>query len=158
MNTIRHSTLCLRTSALPFWTRSRGASQTLLNVIHSQPCYRTITTLKECYDSFGAVPVVFEIARLSGIGGHAHVQVVPVPLRLKDEVEAAFSTDPQVVWEQDAEAALREAAESKRDYFRVTLPDGRKMVHMISGYFNLQFGRWVLGDRCIGSNGQFIWV
>ncbi|KZT39225.1 hypothetical protein SISSUDRAFT_1003698, partial [Sistotremastrum suecicum HHB10207 ss-3] len=124
---------------------------------------KTTAALKECYKSFGAVPVVFEIARLSGMGGHAHVQVVPIPARLKDEVEAAFSKDPAVVWEQDPEAALRDAAESKRDYFRVALPDGRQMVHMISGFFNLQFGRFALAnlmgapDRvdwkaCIGSD------
>lgn len=33
--------------------------------------------LRECYASFGAKLVAFEVGRLSGKGGHAHVQVRP---------------------------------------------------------------------------------
>jgi hypothetical protein len=81
------------------------------------------------------------MARVSGKGGHAHVQVVPVPVALENQVEEYFRREPGVKWEEDPEAALSEAENSKASYFRVDLPDGRKLVHIIDGYFELQFGR-----------------
>ena len=99
---------------------------------------------------------------LSGKGGHAHVQVVPIPARLKDKVEEAFiqeglsphsysrggdrdnSSQAQITFEEDPEAALASCAGGRGNYFRVDLPDGRKMVHLIrqgGAPFSIQFGR-----------------
>lgn len=103
--------------------------------------------LGKLYAQYGAVPVFFEISRNTGrgAGGHAHVQVVPVPESKKDEVEGAFKAygGMQIVWEKDPIGALSEAVESSANYFRVDLPDGRKMVHLMKQGrpFNLQFGR-----------------
>ena len=102
------------------------------------------------------MPVVFEVARLSAKGGHAHVQVVPVPRRLENEVEAAFIQEGRlqgIYFEQDAEAALTSCADGMGGYFKVELPDGKIMVHLVKDHvpFNLQFGRYafsqVNGDR-----------
>ena len=38
----------------------------------------------------GAAAVCFEVGRLSAKGGHAHVQVVPVPNKLAGAVEDVF--------------------------------------------------------------------
>lgn len=92
----------------------------------------------------------FEVGRLSGRGGHAHVQAVPVPLKLKDAVEGAFVDQGHargVAFEvDDAEGAFEACASEGRSYFRVDLPDGRKMVHLMQehGRFDLQFGRSVV--------------
>jgi len=105
--------------------------------------------LRTLYAVHGAVPVFFEVSRLTGKGGHAHVQVVPVPEAKQDGVEGAFRAygGQQVVWEEDPLKALTDAAGGKMNYFRVDLPDGRKMVHIIrpGKMFNLQFGREALG-------------
>ena len=84
----------------------------------------------------------FEIARLSGKGGHAHVQVVPVPNSLVHKVEEVFrqeGTQAGIEFEPDPEAALS----GNENYFRVDLPDGKKLVHLLrpGRPFNLQFGR-----------------
>jgi hypothetical protein len=90
--------------------------------------------------------VFFEIGRLSAKGGHAHVHAVPIPLKLKDEVERAFRNEGQRIgidFESEPEAALEFCANGGQSYFRVDLPDGRKMVHLMNAHvpFNLQFGR-----------------
>jgi len=89
--------------------------------------------------------VFFEVGRLSAKGGHAHVQALPLPLKLKDKVEAAFVNEGRALgidFEPDPEAALQACASEGRSYFRVDLPDGRKMVHMFKDVpFSLQFGR-----------------
>ena len=92
--------------------------------------------------------MVFEVARLSAKGGHAHVQVVPVPRRLENEVEAAFIHEgglQGIDFEQDAEAALASCANGMGGYFKVELPDGKMMVHLMKDNvpFSLQFGRCV---------------
>ncbi|KAJ7481198.1 CwfJ C-terminus 2-domain-containing protein-like protein [Mycena galericulata] len=68
------------------------------------------------YAKYNSAIVVFE-------GGTAHVQAVPVPLALKDK-----------------------CAGGRGSYFRVDLPDGRKMVHLMKDHvpFGIQFGRQVL--------------
>ncbi len=95
--------------------------------------------LKAMYNDFGAVPVTFEISRLAGKGGHAHIQVVPVPLKQKDEIKKAFlaaGEEMGVDFEANAEANPR------GNYFKVELPDGEALVHRLRGTgFNLQFGR-----------------
>jgi len=105
--------------------------------------------LSKLYSRHEAVPVCFEVSRNTGrgAGGHAHVQVVPVPEDKKDGVEEAFRAygGMQMSWEKDPLGALSDAAEKGLNYFRVDLPDGRKMVHILKQGrpFNLQFGRSV---------------
>jgi len=100
--------------------------------------------LKKLYASQKAAFISFELARLSGKGGHAHVQVLPIPIRFQDVVEEAFRKEGGIEWEEEPQAALKEAEASKSSYFRVDLPDGRLMVHIIRGYFDMQLGRTVL--------------
>lgn len=101
------------------------------------------------YAKFGTVPVIFEVGRLSAKGGHAHVQVVPIPLRLKGKVEETFINEGRplgIDFEDDPEAALGSCANGRGSYFKVDLPDGRKMVHLLKDGipFNIQFGRFVV--------------
>ncbi|KAF7295541.1 Nuclear protein [Mycena indigotica] len=107
------------------------------------------TALRAMYAKYGAAMVAFEVGRLSAKGGHAHVQAVPIPLALKGQVENAFRSEGRmsgVDFEEDADAALEACAGGRGSYFRVDLPDGKKLVHLIKDYgpFNLQFGRAVL--------------
>lgn len=80
-------------------------------------------------------------------GGHAHVQCVPVPLALADQAEAHFRAEGEkngVRFLEDDEAAgfLARAPGGSESYFRVDLPGGKVLVHVIEGKgFNLQFGR-----------------
>lgn len=101
--------------------------------------------------------VVFEVGRLSAKGGHAHVQVVPIPRHLKDRVEEAFVKEGSrlgIDFESDPESALESCSHGRGGYFRVDLPDGRKLVHLIKDQvpFSIQFGRYPLSlSRTIGS-------
>lgn len=95
------------------------------------------------------MPVFYEVARLSAKGGHAHVQVVPVPVSLQSEVEATFLKEGRaqgIDFEPDADSSLEACAGSARSYFRVDLPDGRKLIHLMKDDvpFSVQFGRYVL--------------
>jgi hypothetical protein len=104
--------------------------------------------LRAYYAKYGAQPVFFETARLSAKGGHAHIQAVPVPSRLANKVEDAFvhAGEPSgIVFEDDVEGALAACEDGKRSYFRVDLPDGRKMIHLLQEHipFSVQFGRYV---------------
>lgn len=104
------------------------------------------SALTRMYAKFGCVPVIFEISILSGKGGHAHVQVVPVPREKGDRVGAAFVSEgglAGVIFEDDAEKALEACAGGRMNYFRVDLPNGKKMVHIIKQDvpFSIQFGR-----------------
>lgn len=98
------------------------------------------------YNKYGSAAVVFEVGRLSAKGGHAHIQVVPVPLRFKDKVEETFVREGQALgidFEEDPEAALDSCSNGRGSYFKVELPDGRKMVHLLKDNipFSIQFGR-----------------
>ena len=100
-----------------------------------------------------AVAVCFEVGRMSAKGGHAHVQVVPVPKKLASAVEDVFRDEARaanIAFEEDPEEALRAVAGGRGGYFRVDLPDGRKLVHLIRdhGPFSLQFGRYVTFAVC----------
>lgn len=100
-------------------------------------------SLKDCYAQHGAVPVTWEVGRLAGRGGHAHVQVVPVPEELAEQVETAFRKAGEaqgIDWEAEPELALEKAGKTA-NYFKVELPNGSMMVHMLRGGFDLQFGR-----------------
>ena len=98
------------------------------------------------FAKYGYTAVAFEVARLTGKGGHAHIQVVPVPEALADKVEEQFKVDGKnngIDWEVDADEALERATQQGDNYFKVDLPDGRKMIHVMKPGkpFNLQFGR-----------------
>ena len=92
--------------------------------------------------------ISFEVARVSAKGGHAHIQVVPVPQSLTDKVEEAFINEGKRMGlepEDDPQGALEACANGKKSYFRVDLPDGRIMMWLFDGAgrsFSLQFGRY----------------
>jgi hypothetical protein len=95
-----------------------------------------------------------ETARVSAKGGHAHIQVIPIPRALSSKMGDAFTTvaaQRGVDFAEDTAGALEACKEGVRGYFRVDLPDGTTMVHMIRerGGFNLQFGRL---DSCDSSS------
>lgn len=107
------------------------------------------SALHALFARYGSAMVTFEVARLSAKGGHAHVQVIPIPVGLENKVEQAFINQGKqygIEFESDANGALEACADGKRGYFRVDLPDGKKMVYLMkdSTPFNLQFGRQVL--------------
>lgn len=107
------------------------------------------SALRNLYAEYGAAAVFFEVGRLSSKGGHAHIQAVPVPRGLQDKVEEAFVSEGHaqgIDFEPDAEGALEVCNGGRHSYFRVDLPDGRKMVHLMRPHapFSVQFGRQVL--------------
>jgi len=115
-----------------------------------QECHKYKTALRAFYAKHGALPIFFEVGRLSAKGGHTHIQVIPVPLSLKDKVESAFIEEGRAhniefeVEEADASTPGQDAG----SYFRVELPDARRLVHwMRDGVpFSVQFGRQVLSS------------
>ncbi|WVQ85626.1 hypothetical protein IAT38_007792 [Cryptococcus sp. DSM 104549] len=116
------------------------------------------SSLRACYANYGAVPVSFEVGRLTGRGGHAHVQIVPVPKELADKVEESFRIAGEkqgIDWEAEPERALARAG-AGGNYFKVECPDGKKMVHLLKGNFDLQFGRMVLGSL-LGLHHRIEW-
>ncbi len=97
--------------------------------------------------------VFFEVGRLRQKGGHAHVQAVPIPLNLKDAVESTFVEEGGLLgidFEERAEEALASCSNGRGSYFRVDLPDGGMMVHVLKDHvpFSIQFGRWVVILSC----------
>lgn len=87
--------------------------------------------------------MTWEVGRLSGRGGHAHVQIVPVPKELAGKVASSFKVAGEhqgLDWEANPEEALAEVG-SSGNYFKVECPDGTKLVHLLKGNFDLQFGR-----------------
>ncbi|KAF5380851.1 hypothetical protein D9615_004106 [Tricholomella constricta] len=142
-----------------------GGGHVLIVPITHYPTYTTIPTefalpiveetekfksaLRAMYAKHGAAGVTFEVGRLSAKGGHAHVQSVPVPLKLKDKVLEAFIQEGRqfgIDFEEDPDAAMESCANGRGSYFKVELPDGQKMVHLIKDHvpFSIQFGRQVL--------------
>lgn len=124
----------------------------LLSADEAFPLLNEIETVKkaitETYASFGAVPVFFDLTRYSRRGGHYHIQSVPVPQDRADRIHQTFidiAASSGVEWEADAEETMRKIG--NKQYFRVDLPDGKKLVHLIrAGNFNMQFGRMVLAN------------
>ncbi|GAA5894097.1 hypothetical protein JCM8208_002347 [Rhodotorula glutinis] len=110
--------------------------------------------LRKCYKTFGADMVAFEVARSSGKGGHAHVQVCPIPSSLAPEAESTFLAQGakfayDFVEVADPSTFHGRAAEDGKgaEYFKVDLPGGKSLVHWIDpakGGFSLQFGRETL--------------
>ncbi|SCV68934.1 BQ2448_1954 [Microbotryum intermedium] len=112
------------------------------------------SALKLCYAAFGASPVAFEVGRLSGKGGHAHIQICPIPNSLVDKVENVFIDQghQQNVTFKEASSSSSLSSEGLKklgisdNYFRVDLPNGKTLVHSIEqgARFGLQFGREAL--------------
>ena len=91
--------------------------------------------------------VFFEVARLRQKGGHAHAQAVPVPLKLQNKIEETFMNEGRslgIEFEENPDEALDSCSNGRGSYFRVDLPDGRKMVHVMKDHipFSIQFGRF----------------
>lgn len=111
------------------------------------PFTRLKASLGAMYAKFGCAVLFFEVGRLSMKGGHAHVQAVPIPLRLKEKIEETFLREGRaqgIDFEEDPDAAMASCANGKGSYFKVDLPDGRKMVHLLKDRipFSIQFGRY----------------
>jgi hypothetical protein len=112
-----------------------------MNIISEIEAYKS--ALRQTYAQYDCVPVAFEVGRLAGRGGHAHVQVVPVPSELAGKVADAFIKGGEATgidWEPEAERALARVG-PMGNYFKVECPDGKKLVHLLKGNFDLQFGR-----------------
>ncbi|EJD02249.1 uncharacterized protein FOMMEDRAFT_141361 [Fomitiporia mediterranea MF3/22] len=120
------------------------------------------SALRALYAKYGCGAVMFEVGILSGRGGHAHVQVVPVPTSTHAKrVEQAFISEgglAGVMFEDDPDKALEMCSGGRGNYFRVDLPDGKKMVHLIKQEvpFSIQFGRQVL-CRVLGVPDRLDW-
>ena len=107
-----------------------------------------------------AHPVSFEVGRLSAKGGHAHWQVTPVPSSISpDAIVNAFKTEGErlrIDFEEFDENS--NAGTGDRGYFKVELPDGRRIVHWLKDGvpFSIQFGRQVL-VTLLGMPERFDW-
>jgi hypothetical protein len=107
------------------------------------PRYKS--ALRAMFAKHNSVPVFFEVGRQRAKGGHAHVQVVPIPRSLSDQVEEAFLREGGALG-VDFEAETADAPlDPTLSYFRVELPSGKTIVHLMRDHvpFRLQFGRSV---------------
>lgn len=108
------------------------------------------TALRAFYAKHGATPIFFEVGRLSAKGGHSHIQVIPVPLSLKDSVESAFVDGGKAhgIEFDVEEAGAKVPGQDAGSYFRVEFPNASRRVHwMRDGVpFSVQFGRQVLSS------------
>ncbi|KAK0211787.1 nuclear protein [Armillaria fumosa] len=107
------------------------------------------TAIRAMFGKHKMAAVFFEVARLRQKGGHAHVQAVPVPLKLQNKIEETFVNEGRslgIEFEENPDEALASCSNGRGSYFRVDLPDGRKMVHVMKDHipFSIQFGRQVL--------------
>jgi len=61
-------------------------------------------------------------------------------------------------FEEDPEGALASCANGRGSYFKVELPNGRKMVHLLKDHvpFSIQFGRQVLVSL-LGMSDRLDW-
>jgi hypothetical protein len=126
---------------------SNSVGMILTQAFDVSPFTRLKTSLGAMYAKFGCAVLFFEVGRLSMKGGHAHVQAVPIPLRLKDKIEETFLREGRtqgIDFEEDPDAAMASCANGRGSYFKVDLPDGRKMVHLLKDHipFSIQFGRY----------------
>ncbi|ORY54261.1 CwfJ C-terminus 1-domain-containing protein-like protein [Leucosporidium creatinivorum] len=112
--------------------------------------------LRKCYDEFGADLVAFEVGRLGGKGGHAHVQVCPLPRSLSPLASShfidagakgglTFSDDPAVL------SSLLESSKAgtlQDDYWRIDLPDEKVLCAVVEKgkRYDLGFGRTALAS------------
>ena len=111
----------------------------------ASPSHRYQAALRALYAKHGATAVFFEVGRVSSKGGHAHIQAVPVPFPLENRVESAFRDEGRLHGiEFDVEDTGAPSDDGGEGYFRVELPNGRRLVHrMMRGLpFSVQFGRY----------------
>ncbi|KAI0302241.1 CwfJ C-terminus 2-domain-containing protein-like protein [Russula brevipes] len=103
-------------------------------------CNRYQAALRALYAKNGAAAVFFEVGRVSSKGGHAHIQAVPSAFLDEGKLQG-------IEFDVEEEAGAR-SSDHGGGYFRVELPNGRKLVHrMRSGVpFSVQFGRNVLAS------------
>jgi len=114
--------------------------------------HRYQAALRALYAKHGAAAVFFEVGRVSK-GGHAHIQVVPVPFSLENRVESTFRDEGKLQGiEFDVEEAGAPSDEGGEGYFRVELPSGRRLVHRMrrGSPFSVQFGRYVAKSSALG--------
>lgn len=116
--------------------------QTLLTTI-----IRYKNALGSFYSNYDAHAVSFEVGRLSAKGGHAHVQVVPIPRSISADAIADFfiSEGTRQGIDLDFEDASPASHIGDRGYFRVDLSNGKRLVHWLKDGvpFSVQFGRCV---------------
>ena len=107
--------------------------------------HRYKASLTRFYAKYDAHPVAFEVGRLSAKGGHAHIQVVPVPKTFSaDDIAKAFLGEgKRLQVDFEFSDVTTETGPGDRGYFKVELPDGRKLVHWLKDRipFSIQFGR-----------------
>ncbi|KAH8826884.1 nuclear protein [Flagelloscypha sp. PMI_526] len=145
-----------------------GGGHVLIIPITHYPTYSTIppdlsppivqeteaykTALRALHAKHGCASVFFEIGRLAAKGGHAHVQCVPVSLNVKDSVRDAYVNGGKalgidfVEGEAEVDEALGSVQGGRGGYFKVDLPDGSRLVHVMKDGvpFSVNFGRQVL--------------
>ncbi|KAI0032827.1 nuclear protein, partial [Vararia minispora EC-137] len=126
-----------------FTTLSSIPAELRTSVLGETAKYKT--ALRAFYSKHHTAGVFFEVGRLSAKGGHAHVQAVPIPLSISKDVERAFREAGEikgVAFEDEAPDSPMPGTEAG-SYFRVELPDGRRIVHWMreGAPFSLQFGR-----------------
>jgi hypothetical protein len=96
------------------------------------------------FAKYGCAAVFFEIGRLSAKGGHAHVHAVPVPRSIGEQAQECFvrEGEPFGIDFEALEGAVA-PIDPNLSYFKVDLPNGKSLLHLIRGRkpFNLQFGR-----------------
>lgn len=137
---------CSSRPCAPHHLRNRAVSLILASALVLTSVQRYKSALKSFYNAHGASAVIFEISRLSGKGGHAHIQVVPIPKSLENDVEGAFRSEGDrlgLSFEENPDEVLEYVRTTQENYFRVDFGQGKKMVHVIKpgSPFNLQFGR-----------------
>jgi hypothetical protein len=149
----------LRTSIINECNRYVSSKPTVNAILMFHRAHRYQAALRALYAKNGAAAVFFEVGRVSSKGGHAHIQAVPVPLRLESRVESAFLDEGKLQGiEFDVEEADARSSDHGGGYFRVELPSGRRLVHrMRSGVpFSVQFGRYAAesqGCYTLGGDG-----
>lgn len=133
-----------RTSHLPFWPRSQSESVPSNNydICPTKDwLIRFQASLRSFYAIYNTVPITFEVSRLTAKGGHAHIQIVPIPKRIKvKEIEGAFE-QAGIKWEEATSEDLKNP--DFPSYFRVELPSGKNLIHYTrpGTSFDVQFGR-----------------
>ncbi|KAI8373000.1 CwfJ C-terminus 1-domain-containing protein-like protein [Radiomyces spectabilis] len=99
------------------------------------------SALRQLFEKHGCDMVVFEVCRetLRGMS-HAHLQVVPVPKEKSPLLEETCLKEAE---SQGIQFTDRVPENPEVAYFKIDLPNGRSLVHIIQPRerFNLQFGR-----------------
>lgn len=107
-----------------------------------------------------AHPLSFEVGRLSAKGGHAHWQVIPVPSSIPPQtiIDAFKAEGERLRIDFEDFDASSNPGTGDRGYFKMELPDGRKIVHWLKDGvpFPIQFGRQVLVGL-LGMPERFDW-